>query len=138
MDVDKKAVLKDKKVKVKCPTCGKLAKFVNSQVIYGKPYGMVWVCRDYPFCDSYVGAHKESGLPLGTLADANTRKARIDAHAAFDELWKRGKIVSRTQAYKELAKYMGMPVKKCHIGSFKMIQCKMVEDFVKDFYKKNK
>lgn len=38
-----------------CPYCGKPTEFVDSSVIYGRSYGMIYLCRD---CRAYVGVHK--------------------------------------------------------------------------------
>lgn len=56
---------------------------------------------EFFYCDNnhdpaYVGTHKD-GKPFGTLADAETRKARSLAHHAFDRIWK-DKLLSRSEA----------------------------------------
>lgn len=38
-----------------CPYCGKPTEYVDSSVIYGRSYGMIYLCRD---CRAYVGVHK--------------------------------------------------------------------------------
>lgn len=35
-----------------CPYCEKPAEFVDSSVIYGRSYGMIYLCRK---CGAYVG-----------------------------------------------------------------------------------
>lgn len=41
--------------KVVCPYCGRVAKYVDSSVIYyGHSYGMAYLCRP---CNAYVGVH---------------------------------------------------------------------------------
>lgn len=56
-------------------------------------------------------------------ADLETRRARQDAHAAFDPLWRRkmakegiSKTKARGRGYKWLAAQIGMDPKHCHIG----------------------
>ena len=44
-----------------CPYCGKPTEFVDSSVIYGRSYGMIYLCRD---CRAYVGVHKGTDLSL--------------------------------------------------------------------------
>jgi len=73
------------------------------------------------------GAHQATGEPLGFPADAETRQARIRAHAAFDKLWKGGKM-NRHQAYKRLRVSMGIRKDECHIGKFTKEQCGLVVD----------
>lgn len=46
--------------------------------------------------------------------DAATHEARKAAHAAFDPLWRDG-ILSRSRAYKELAKELGIKPDDCHM-----------------------
>lgn len=49
------------------------------------------------------------------LVDARTHGARIEAHRAFDMLWKNG-MVKRPEAYRRLAILMGIPQEHCHIA----------------------
>lgn len=42
---------------VYCDYCGRRAEFVDSKVIYGKSYGMIYLCRCRPGY-AYVGVHK--------------------------------------------------------------------------------
>ena len=70
---------------------------------------MIWHC--WP-CGAYVGVHKNSPdhAPLGRLANAELRKMKIKAHAAFDKLWTpRGSApMTRKQAYKLLRQKMNL------------------------------
>lgn len=70
-----------------CPYCNRKAVLLmNSSELYYNHinYGPVWICRP---CDAWVGCHKnQSGsriVPKGRLANAELRKAKIEAHAAF-------------------------------------------------------
>lgn len=107
---------------VHCPYCGKQANFVDSEVIYGRSYGMVYLCNG---CDAYVGVHKGTDKPLGRLADKELRRWKMAAHEAFDPLWKSGKM-KRNQAYEWLAEQMGLSRQETHIGMFDISQCKQV------------
>lgn len=108
-------------MKVMCDYCGKRAHFVDSTIVYGRSYGMIYYCPD---CKAWVGVHKGTDVPLGRLADAELRKAKIAAHAAFDVIWRRR--TTRKKAYKWLSERMGLPVEKTHIGMFDVAQCKRV------------
>lgn len=66
-------------------------------------------------CGAYCGCHPGTTKPLGHPCGPDTRKARSAAHAAFDPLWKTGKM-GRRQAYAWLAAVLGIPEKECHIG----------------------
>jgi hypothetical protein len=107
-----------------CPYCDTPAVLRGSTEVYGpgKDFGNLWVCGNYPRCDSYVGVHRDSPIaaPLGTMANADLRKLRIKVHAAFDPLWKSGRM-KRTQAYRLLSRLMGVP--QAHISWFNADQC---------------
>jgi len=104
-----------------CPLCGATARYIDSVAVYGTSFGMMWLCPT-PRCDSYVGAHAD-GRPKGTLAGPELRKARRDAHAAFDGWWQRAHI-SRTKAYITLSRVLG--IDDAHIGSMDIPQCEFV------------
>lgn len=107
-----------------CDYCGKDAVLVSGKELYPhRPdlYGIqIWKCSP---CQAWVGCHKRSNaVPLGRLANAELRKAKSAAHAAFDPIWKSGSL-SRMGAYKWLSKSLNVPFKKCHIGMFNIEQC---------------
>ncbi len=82
-----------------CPYCGNRVSLVDAIVVYSKlGYGKLWLCENYPVCDSYVGAHNQDDSPKGTLANSQLREWRKNAHAVFDPLWKSG-YMSRKEAY---------------------------------------
>lgn len=105
-----------------CPYCEQRAKFVDSKVIYGRSYGMVYYCKP---CDAYVGVHKGTDKPLGRLANKELRRWKNAAHAAFDPVWQTGRM-KRPQAYKWLSEQMGYAPEKTHIGMFDVHECKRV------------
>lgn len=121
-----------------CPYCDKPAMLVTGLSIYPRREDLAglkfWLCRP---CDAYVGCHKkgvwlgpggqksDGTLPLGRLANAALRRAKSDAHAAFDPLW-RSRGMTRAAAYKWLAHKVGMHSSECHIGMMDEAQCKRV------------
>lgn len=113
---------------MKCPYCGNDAELTIGYKVYPHRLDLadlkVWAC--FP-CDAWVGTHKNSPThaPLGRLANAELRKAKMAAHAAFDPWWKSGRM-TRREAYKKLAELMGMDPKDAHIGMFDVEQCKTV------------
>ncbi len=115
-------------MKVLCPYCEKDAKLVTGYQIYPHRLDLaelkVWACMP---CDAWVGTHKNSRehKPLGRLANAELRKAKMKAHAAFDPWWKNG-IMTRHEAYAMLAEKMGLEPKDAHIGMFDVEQCETV------------
>lgn len=79
-----------------------------------------WKCNS---CDAYVGTHKGTLTPLGLPAGAETRRARREAHAAFDPLWQKRQRLSnistgkaRGRGYRWLAEQLGIAGKDCHIS----------------------
>ncbi len=65
-----------------CPYCGREARLITSKDFYGRDYGTnVYACHP---CAAYVGTHKNSIAPLGTLAKKGLREMRKRTHAAFD------------------------------------------------------
>lgn len=129
---------------VQCPYCRKPAKFhLTSEVIYhGRDYGPVFACMP---CQAWVGAHRDSLLPMGRLANAPLRRLKQDAHRAFDPLWRdlraaypeydsytsertsrvpnHLKQIARSMAYQWLSAHLGIPQDLCHIGMFDEEQC---------------
>ncbi len=84
-----------------CPYCGSIAIFRDGKYVYGDSSKgeKLYVCSNYPACDSYVGVHKGTSLPLGTLANSELRNKRIRAHKLFDSIWK-NKLMSKKEAYR--------------------------------------
>lgn len=135
-----------------CRYCRAPARLVDSKEIYGRSYGMIWLCSNYPDCDAYVGCHNGTHEPLGILANPKLRAAKKRAHAAFDPLWKEAPAMyddlpddstpagaklrrkqehrirqrARKRAYQWLAEQLGISANDCHIGFFDLDQCERV------------
>lgn len=113
----------------KCPYCGAIVELKDATYIYhksqAKSWGKMWVCSNYPKCNSYVGCHKGTTLPLGRLANERLRTLKMEAHKQFDPIWKSG-LLSRKEAYKWLADMLDIPQDECHIGMFDIKMCQKV------------
>lgn len=81
-----------------------------------------YACRP---CGAHVGCHPGTDRPLGLLANAELRRARTAAHAAFDPFWKTG-LCTRTEAYRWLAAKLDIAAEECHIGEFELRTCEQV------------
>lgn len=120
-----------------CPYCDRKAELVPGLVIYPhRPdlaYKSFWRCEP---CGAHVGCHPQANkrgkggigdgtVPLGRLANAELRRAKQAAHAAFDPLW-RSREMSRRDAYAWLAGALGISPDNCHIGMFDVDGCRAV------------
>lgn len=85
-------------------------------------YGGRWMC---PVDGCTVACWDGS---TSTPADQETRDARIEAHDAFDALW-RDRHISRSEAYRRLAAFMNVGKHETHIGMFDKEQCEIVVEF---------
>lgn len=123
-----------------CHYCGKIAELVGGDAIYPHRPDLFsmkfWRCAP---CDAYVGCHRKDAytfvsgkkvisdgtLPLGRLANPELRAWKQRAHAAFDPVWKDGRM-PRRKAYGWLAESLGIHFDNCHIGEFDVDGCKAV------------
>lgn len=121
-----------------CPYCAKKPEYVDSKVIYGTSYGMVYYCKE---CDAYVGVHRNSTKPLGRLANRELREAKKKAHFYFDQLWQRAikegrkKYEARNAAYKWLSTELNISLTYTHIGMFDVELCDKVIEICKPYCK---
>ena len=111
-----------------CPYCKGTVRVVSNSVVYGREYGnWPWLYRcEHDACDSYVGMHPFTAIPLGTMANAVLRQARKDAKNLFQPLWTQG-TYARWECYEWLAEKMGIPVKECHFGWFDLERCALAK-----------
>lgn len=94
-----------------------------------------------PSCDSYIGAHKKSMRPMGTMADSNLRNKRIEAHRALDAIWKNG-YMTKHSTYIWLQNRLNLREKDTHIGKFSYYLCEQTirecTDYIKSREEKKK
>ncbi|MES2415145.1 MAG: zinc-finger-containing protein [Pseudomonadota bacterium] len=126
---------------VTCPYCQQPAVLVGGDVMYPHRPDLAdkkfWNCAP---CKAFVGCHPaqtatqngvgDGTVPMGRLANAELRRAKQAAHAAFDPLWKSG-AMHRKAAYKWLSKALGLTSQQTHIGMFDVAQCVAVVAAVK-------
>jgi hypothetical protein len=113
-----------------CPYCSNQSVQVGGLKLYPHRKDLeektFYLCEP---CDAFVGTHKGTNKPLGTLANKPLREVRKLAHATFDPLWKDGQY-GRGEAYRRLAKAMELSRENCHIAMFNIEQCKQVIQLV--------
>lgn len=95
---------------------------VSNSEIYGREYGEWPYAYKCESCDSYIGVHPHTDIPLGTLADADLRKARKENKPFFLDVQKKRRW-TRKQAYAWLAGKMAKPISECHWGWFEVYEC---------------
>lgn len=112
--------------RIKCH-CGRTAVLRSAEGICRthRPGAMVYVCPDYPNCNSFVMAHPKTLEPMGSLAGPKLRRLRYDAHCAFDQLYKTG-LMSRQEAYRWLSYIVQAPMAHAHIGHLGEYYCEIV------------
>lgn len=117
-----------------CPHCKSRVNIEpNSNIYGGKSYGewpWAFVCEDDE-CDSYVGLHPYTNIPLGTIANKSMREARKRVKAKF-HFYMNEKGLSRTDAYAKLADSMLIDVNECHFGWFDEDQCQEADQCLDD------
>jgi hypothetical protein len=108
-----------------CPDCGDSMALMKDRNFVG------YRCRSLD-CRGSHASHPD-GSPVGTPADARTRKARTLAHEAFDRVW-RTKKMTRGRAYAWMRNELGMTEEECHIGSFDVETCRRLVQKVRGYY----
>lgn len=119
-----------------CPSCNQPAKLVTGATLF--PFNvatlekMFWACTD---CDTRVGCHPHSIIPLGTMAGQELRWWRTHVHELLDRVWKdirdkRKQRAKRDRAYERLATAMNLTREQCHIGSFTIEQCRQAAAYL--------
>ena len=109
-----------------CPYCGNLAILTTGKETHPtSPYLhpiRFWSCLP---CDAHVGCLIGTTHPLGRLANAELRNAKILAHMAFNRIWHSGEM-SKTEAWAWLAKAMGITLEECDMHLFDLVRCQRV------------
>ena len=102
---------------LKCGDCGAPMTLRASPKFEARFYK----CTRWPDCEGTLGA-KPDGSPQGIPANKATRKARIQAHRVFDQLWKNN-VMPRSKAYSWMRKKMNLSHSQAHISCFTEEQC---------------
>lgn len=101
----------------RCIECGSVPRLTDGGEIY--PHRSDLHAKKFYKCDvcpsSYCGCHPDTTTPLGYPCGPQTRRARGNAHAAIDPIW-REKIASRHKVYERLAQKMGYDRGQCHVA----------------------
>ncbi|MXP24851.1 hypothetical protein GRI39_02160 [Altererythrobacter indicus] len=120
-----------------CLECGQETKLVGGREIYPHRADLYKLNFYRCACGAYCGCHKGTTSPLGKPCGQETRKARSEAHVAFDPLWKTGRM-ERKQAYAWLSEVTGIPSERCHIGMMDADEARDVVAAVQQFTKEER
>lgn len=114
---------------INCPYCRAPAQLMSGDKLFPGRFAdkNFWRCNP---CDAHICCHFGTTKPLGRLANAELRRAKTNAHAAFDRLW-RAKMMregcterqARAGTYAWLAEQMRIPPRDCHIGHMDIATC---------------
>ena len=112
----------------RCPYCGSHTILRSADGIYRENArnDMLYVCKNYPVCDSYVRVQRGTKIPLGTVANRELRELRAEAHRQFDKLYKHG-YMSKHDAYQWLGGILSVPAKQAHSS----VYCPVIWSFGK-------
>lgn len=127
-----------KQSRITCPYCGRTAVLQKGSYVYGDKAKeeYLYVCSNYPACNSYVGVHAGTKIPKGTLANSELRNKRIRTHKVFDLLWKKN-VMSKKEAYRWMEYKMGLPKNTGHIANFSDYRCEELMRICKNVLKNN-
>lgn len=126
--------------RILCDYCEMPAQLMedSSPLYHGVNYGPAWVC---PLGCGWVGCHKGTCKPLGRIANKELRRAKMDAHAAFDRLWQAkwrkercSKKHARGAGYQWLAVQLGIDQAVCHIGMMNVAMCRRVVEVCRPYH----
>lgn len=110
--------------RVTCPYCGLAAVLREDSYVHGGN-GMgkyLYVCKNYPDCNAYVGVHPGTKIPMGTLADSELRNKRIKAHKMLMAICENG-LMTKKEAYRWIETMFGIDSSEAHIAKFSDYRC---------------
>ena len=85
-------------------------------------------------CYAQVGTYpKNKDIAMGTLADSETRKKRMEVHRLFDRFWRSNSGRSRT--YTKLANELGIDKELCHFAYMDMETLNKAEQILLKWWK---
>lgn len=125
---------------VRCPYCGAVARYQSADGIYRENSRnvMLYVCPNYPECDSYVRVHQGTKVPVGSMANPELRRLRKEAHFHFNRLYLDG-YMTKDEAYRWLAYIINTTdMKNAHIGNMSEYYCGVVIEKSKEFIERQK
>lgn len=122
---------------LRCPEPGCDGMLVLKRSKYGPFYGCeYWATTRCPGSHS---AHKKDGSPMGVPATAKVKRARNNAHRAFDALWNGPRrLMKRKAAYRWMRRTMKLSKDEAHIAMFDERLCAQLVSHVHHFRQSHK
>lgn len=125
-----------------CPYCGYTAVLKRAQDIYGEDTKwiadeFVYVCKNYPHCDSYISTKRGTKIPKGTMANGDLRHLRIQAHRVFDRIWLSG-LMDQSAAYRWMQSKFNLTPSDAHIAKLSNYMCGKLIEASNEFLENNK
>lgn len=114
-----------------CPYCGSPAYLKHKTEIFSEEKlsrmtinksEFLYVCKNYPECDSFVWTHPRTQIPYGHLANADLRRKRIFAHDCIRSMI-RLRIMNKSRVYAWLSSCLGYRRKNTHISQMNDTMC---------------
>lgn len=123
--------------RIYCPYCNAPAVLQRTDQVYGVECDtMLYVCKNYPACDTYIRTIPGTMQPLGTMANAELRQLRRETHEVFDQLYLRH-LMTKDAAYDWMAFWLSCQRSNAHIAMLDTFACKLVAQKSKEFLKNN-
>ncbi|QTL40559.1 zinc-finger-containing protein [Xenorhabdus budapestensis] len=121
-------------IPTKCHYCHGLVTIAHHEEVFGRIHNnnkwpWLYLCAS---CGARVGMHPYTDIPLGYLADKQTRIARKDSKEKFERM---RQIINweRADAYRWLAWQLGISFNKCHFGWFDTEMCEKAANICRGF-----
>ena len=118
--------LKNEVKDLTCPYCGKRMIFrPTNEVLSYRSEGYMFVCSNYPTCDTYCRARKEKDkiYLISTPASRQLRIMRNEAHYYLTEIERSEIYPNVNEVYKAISVKLPLDVKKIHIGECREYMC---------------
>lgn len=118
-----------------CPYCNAQSEIRSLAEVTGNKNskGKVFVCKNFPECNSYVKVNDQTGLPMGTMANKHLRDLRAEAHRQIARLYADG-LGTRDSTYEWMASRLGLNRRETHIGLFQEYYCLQVIRMAEEEY----
>ncbi|WP_045958292.1 zinc-finger-containing protein [Xenorhabdus poinarii] len=121
-------------IPTQCRYCCNHVKIAHHKEVFGRilnnsRWPWFYLCAS---CEARVGMHPGTNIPLGTLADRPTRIARANSKLSFERM-RMQRDWERADAYRWLARRLGISFNKCHFGWFDAEMCERAKNMCTRF-----